>query len=276
MKYILFIMCALISGPVYAGSHSFSYHISAGQVWLATVGSQSESEFMGQKNVTRTRNVIEYKVLKGPRPDWVTLSARFVSTSQKTGGPMDPLLMRFQADMHRSGEIRNIQTSGSDRMSAQTGGQDLPPEMAAMYKQSFQFMTEAWKASVFWFPEFEFDRMEPGDEFEMIQKFGMGGSGAGMNMQSVSKQVFTLDEISEGLAYFSVKERSSSKATGPGGGKSDTKTAGKGEAIFDLRQGMWVELTTKSRIKVNLGNIPGMGESNSDMLNIRKVTVERK
>jgi hypothetical protein len=178
--------------------------------------------------------------------------------------------------MHKSGEMRNIKTSGDDKMSAQLNGEALSPEMAAMYKQSFQFMTDAWKASVFWFPEFPEDLLEPGDEFDMTQKFGMGGSGSGMNMKTVGKQVFTLEDVSEGLAYFSVKERSLTKSSGPGGGKTDTKTAGKGEAVFDLRQGMWIELTTKSRIKVNLGNMPGMDAGSSETLNIHKVTMEKE
>ena len=245
-------------------------------MWKATIGSQCKSEFMGRKDVHRTRHVIEYKVLKASRPGWVTLTARIVSSSQEAGGPMDPSLMRFQADMHKSGEIRNIRTSGADQMPSQMGGQDLPPEMAAMYKQSFQVMVDAWKASVFWFPEFPEETMAPGDEFDMTQKTNMGGYGAGMNMKTVSKQVFTLEEVREGLAYFSVKERSLTKSSGPGGGETRTKTAGKGEAIFDLREGMWVEMTTKSRIKVKLGNIPGMGSSASEMLNIHKITMEKE
>jgi hypothetical protein len=274
--YILLVTYILISVPAYAGPHVFFYKIAPGQVWQATAGSQSESQFMGQKNVTRTKNVIEYQVLKGPKSGWVTLTARIVSSSQGAAGPTDPSLMRFKADMHKSGEIRNISTSGADQMSAQIDGQGIPSEMAAMYKQSFQFMMDAWKASVFWFPEFPEDGMEPGDEFDMIQKSSMGGSGVGMEMKAVSKQVFTLEDVSEGLAYFSVKERSLTKSSGPGGGKTDTKTAGKGEAVFDLREGMWVEMTTKSRIKVKLGNIPGMGSGDSETLNIHKITMDKK
>ena len=41
-------------------------------------------------------------------------------------------------------------------------------------------------------------------------------------------------------------------------------------------QGMWVEMTTKSRIKVKLGNIPGMGAGDSEMLNIHKITMEKE
>ncbi|MBW1851701.1 MAG: M48 family metalloprotease [Deltaproteobacteria bacterium] len=109
------------------------------------------------------------------------------------------------------------------------------------------------------------------------QALAMGAFAQQMQaMQTVSKQVFTLEDVSKGLAYFSVRERSLTKSTAPGGGKTDTKTAGKGEAIFDLREGMWVEMTTKSRIKVKLGNIPGMGAGNSEMLNIHKITMEKE
>jgi len=277
MKNIIFFLsvtCILISAPAYAGSHVFFYKITPDQVWKANISSRNESNFMGQKNVTRTKNFIEYKVLKGPRPGWVTLSARIETPSQTAGGLMDPKQMRFQADMHKSGELRDIKASGADRKPDQLNEADLPPEMAAMYKQSFQIMADAWKASAFWFPEFPEEKLEPGDEFDITQKTGM--SGAGMDMQTVSKQVFTLEDVNDGLAYFSVKERSLTKSSIPVSGKTDTKTAGKGEAIFDLRDGMWVEMTTKSRTKIKLGNIPGMGAYESEMLNIRKIVMEKK
>jgi hypothetical protein len=88
--------------------------------------------------------------------------------------------------------------------------------------------------------------------------------------------VFTLEEVSQGLAFFSVKERSVTRTGGSMGASSETKMAGKGEAIFDLKQGMWLELTEKFRAKVQLGSIPGMGNTEQDMKIILQYEMEPK
>ena len=268
----------LVAGarPVEAKEYTFKYKLAPGQVWIGTLSSQSESSFMGQKQVNRSKNVIEYQVLKGPKKRWVTLSARIKSkpAGSQGGGQMDLSTMRFRADLHVSGEIRNVQSSGPTPPAGQST-EGMPKEALEALKQSYQFVAEAWKNAVFWFPEFPEEALQPGDEFEMKEKMGAGGPG-GMKMTTVSKQVFTLEEVSEGLAYFSVKQRFITKSSAPMGGKSDTKSAGKGEAIFDLQQGMWIDLETKSRSKVKFGNMPGMDGSSHDMLQISKVRMEKR
>jgi hypothetical protein len=62
----------------------------------------------------------------------------------------------------------------------------------------------------------------------------------------------------------------------PWGGKSVTQTAGKGEAVFDLREGIWTDLTMKSRSKVEFGNMPGMGEASQELYQISKFRMEKK
>jgi hypothetical protein len=277
---VLISMVVLISfgyGRIHAKEYTFQYKLAPGQIWIGTLSSQSESSFMGKKHVNRSKNVIEYKVSTGPKKGWVTVSARIRSKggAAKGGNQMDLSGMSFKADVHKSGEIRNIQSSGTPMPDLGKSAKQMPKAALEAMKQSFQFMTDAWKNAVFWFPEFPEDPLQPGDEFEMVQKMGAGGSGGGMQMKTVSKQVFTLEEVSDDLAYFSVKERSVTKTSGAMGGKSDTKTASKGEAIFDMRQGMWIELETKSRSKVNMGNMPGTDGSSQDMLQISKVSMER-
>jgi hypothetical protein len=73
------------------------------------------------------------------------------------------------------------------------------------------------------------------------------------------KTEYSLEDISQGLAYFSVRQRSQTKASGMGSG-SNTRTAGKADAIFDLEQGMWVEMTTKTQVSSSMaGAAGGMG-----------------
>ena len=88
--------------------------------------------------------------------------------------------------------------------------------------------------------------------------------------------MFSLDDVSEGLAYFTVRDRSITKTKGVAGGRSATKTAGKGETVFDIQEGMWLDLTVKSRTKMNMSGMPGMQDMNQEMLQISKFEVERK
>jgi len=62
----------------------------------------------------------------------------------------------------------------------------------------------------------------------------------------------------------------------PWEGSSETKIAGKANAIFGLEQGMWLELTEKSQAKVDLGGVPGMSKKDYDMNIILKYEMERK
>ena len=191
-------------------------------------------------------------------------------------GQMDLSKLRFTADVHSSGEIRNIQYSGNVMPDLGDNSAQMTPQMKEMITQSYKMIPEAYKNSVFWFPEVPEDKLKIGDEFDVQRKMGMGGSGSAMQMESVSKQVFTLEYVSQGLAYFSVKQRSVTKAGGSMGGSSKTKIAGKGEAVFDLKQGMWLELTEKSRAKVKIAGLAGMGENEQDMNIVSKYEMELK
>lgn len=277
MKKIAFTFMAALgflvfAAPAFAGGAMLQYKFEPGQTWLCTQSNQSESSFMGQKHVNRSKKVVEYTVSKGPKKGWVALSARILSQSVPEGGnPVDVSKMRFSANIHTSGELRNIKTSGNPM--AQSAG-DMPPEMKAMMDESMKMVADAWKHAVFWFPEVSEEELEVGDEFEVERDLDMGATG--MKTKSVSRQVFTLEDVSGGLAYFSVKERSVTKTEGAMGGKTKTRIAGKGDAIFDLKQGMWLELAEKAKAKVDLGNIPGMGQTSQEIKIINKYEMELK
>jgi hypothetical protein len=264
----------------FAGSYGLKYKLAPGQRWIGKMLSQSESTFMGNKNVTKTKTIIEYKVTRGPKKGWVSILARIKSQKNEAGENIADRMglpgITFMADMHSSGEFRNVHHEGSMQIRGGPNTDNLSPEMAAMMQQSANVMAEAWKNGVFWFPEFPEDRLEPGDEFEVTKKMGAGSEGAALQTQTLTKQVFTLEDVSGGLAYFSVKERSLTKTKGVMGGKSDIKSLGKSKAVFDLREGMWVEFTTKSRFEVMFGGTPSMGQSASEMLNITKYEMEKQ
>ena len=279
-QLLILLMSGLLLGasaaPATAGVVKLRYKMRPGQVWIVTLSSQNEMTYMGQKNINRSKNVIEYRVSNGPKKGWVSLTARIKSPggpSAQAGGPMDLSKLTFTADMHYSGEIRNVQHRGN---AMPPPSPDLPPQMKAMYEQSSNMVAEAWQNAVFWFPEIPEDHLEAGDEFDVTRNFGMGGSAMGMQSQTVSKQVFTLDEVSEGLAYFTVRDRSITKTKGIAGGRSATKTAGKGETVFDIKEGMWLDLTVKSRSRMNMSGMPGMQDMQQEMLQISKFEVEKK
>ena len=254
-----------------AGGWRFSYRLKPGQEWIVTHAGQTETNVMGQKQVNRNKNVIGYKISAGPKKGWVRLTAKILSSA----GGMDLKKMTFTGDLHSSGEIRNKKVTGS-AAPQMDGMEGMTPEMKAMMEQSFKFMADAWKEMVFWFPEFPEDKMDIGDEFEMTRK--MSGGGAAMGMTSVRKEVYTLEDVADGLAYFSVKDRSVTQTQVAMGGKTKTKTAGKGETVFDMKDGMWVEVVSRFKSATNMGAMTGMqgGGGNFESLHINKITIEPK
>jgi len=266
------LMTHALAGPI-----GLKYKLAPGQRWVARMLSQSETTFMGKKNVTKTKTIIEYEVTKGPKRGWVSLGARITSQKNEAGESTADRIgltrIVFRADMHSSGEIRNIRYEGGEQIAGGSKGENLPPEVAAMMQQSANVTAEAWKNAVFWFPEFPEDNLEPGDEFDVTKKMGAGG---GLQTQTLTKQVFTLEDVSDGLAYFSVKERSITRMKGVMGGKSDTKSLGKSKATFDLREGMWVDFVTRYRSKVQFGGGSLMGQGTSEVLNVIKYEMEKR
>lgn len=260
-----------------AQSCKLKYKLTPGQKWICIFSSKNETSFMGKKNTNQSRHIYEYSVSKGPKKGWVIMNARIKpQKGSPAAGQMDLSKLRFTADVHSSGEIRNIQYSGNVMPDLGDNSDQMTPQMKEMLAQSYKMIPEAYKNSVFWFPEVPEDKLEIGDEFEVQRKMGMGGSGSAMQMETVSKQVFTLEDVSQDLAYFSVKQRSITKTGGSAGASSKTKITGKGEAVFDLKQGMWLELTEKSRAKVQIGGIAGMSDKSQDMNLILKYEMEQK
>ncbi len=265
------VMVLMAVMPAQAGGWRFAYKLSPGQEWTMTMASQNKSTVMGKENINRSRNRIRYRVKKHPKNGWVTLSANIFTGGNASPG-MDLSRMTFTADMHASGEIRHIRVTGSPAP-PMTGSEGMTPQMKAMMAQSYRYMADAWKSAVFWFPEFPEEKLDIGDEFEVTRK--SGGNAGTMNMSVQTRQVYTLEDVSDGLAYFSVTERAMVNTKGLGG-KTRTKSAGKGENIFDLREGMWVEMTVKRKSTVNMSGMPGMGEGSHDMTHITKYTMERR
>ena len=184
--------------------------------------------------------------------------------------------MAFHADLHSSGEIRN---AVADTPKGSPAGQpEIPPEMAAMQAQMAGMMGDMYLQMVFWFPEFPEEPLSVGDEFEEKKRLKMGSAARGFGSQTLIKTAYVLEEVSKGLAYFSVRQRAVSKTSAAMGTTAKTKTAGKGDAIFDLKEGMWLEFTTKSRHNVSMGTFPGAGtaQGNNTVLSITKITVEKQ
>lgn len=274
---LIFLSSLAIATSSMAESCRLKYKFTPGQKWICIFSSKNESSFMGKKNTSQSKHIYEYSVSKGSKKGWVNLKARIKpQKGASAAGQMDLSKLRFTAEVHSSGEIRNIQYSGNVMPDLGDNSDQMTPQMKEMIAQSYKMIPEAYKNLVFWFPEVPEEKLEIGDEFEVKRKVGMGGSGSAMQMETVSKQVFTLEDVSQELAYFSVKQRSVTKTGGSMGASSKTKIAGKGEAIFDLKQGMWLELTEKSRAKVQISGLAGMSDTNQDMNIILKYEMEQK
>jgi hypothetical protein len=267
MKKILgiTILIVLLASPMaFAGPFVFGYKLKPGKKYVTTMSSQTETHFMSQKNISRSRTVIEYTIMPGLKKDWVLLTARIRSqrdeNGQDTGQMTGMYQIEYSADMHQSGEIRNIKYTGA-KLSPEMEEQikTLPPETAAMVMQSADFMAEQWKDPIFWFPEFTENKLRIGDQFEVTKKGASGSPGFAMQNQFLSKQVFTLESVLNNLAYFSVEERTLMKSSGAMGSQSEVKSLGKSKAVFDLKAGLWIELVSKYRSQVQFSGGMGTG-----------------
>lgn len=244
-----------------ADSCRLSYKMKPGQVWQSKVDSQFKSSAMGVESTNANSFSVRYRVMKGERKGWVKIEGRIVSHSAQSQGGVDYTKLTYMADMHTSGELRNIKHTGSamppipeEQLAA------MPAQYAEMMKQSGEMVAKAMQMGVFWFPELPEEKLTIGDTFEEVQKSDLGSSPM-MQSQTVVKTEYTLEDVSQGLAYFSVRQRALSKISGMGS-SVDSKTAGKADAIFDLEQGMWVEMTMKSK---SSSSYAGMGGMSGDM-----------
>ena len=61
------------------------------------------------------------------------------------------------------------------------------------------------KPSIFFFPEFPEEALEPGDDFDSIIRFEMPGMMGMGGMKSITKLTYTLEDISDGFATFSIR-----------------------------------------------------------------------
>ncbi|MDX1778134.1 MAG: hypothetical protein R3339_04590, partial [Thermodesulfobacteriota bacterium] len=181
--------------PVFAGGCKLTYKLAPGQKWTCSFASKNESNVMGQKNVSQSKMVYEYTVSKGPKAGWVTMTAQIISSG--AGGQMDLSTLRFIADVHSSGEIRNIHYTGNVMPDMGANMDQMSPEMKKMMEDSYRMIPEAYKNGVFWFPEVPEEKLEVGDEFDVERTMGMGSSGGGIKMETISKQVFTLEDVSK-------------------------------------------------------------------------------
>lgn len=258
LSAVLLIATLFSTEAMATDSCRLGYNMQPGQVWVATVTSQSKSEAMGHESTQTNRFSIRYRVLKGKKSGWVKLEAKIINHSAQGQGGIDYTKLTFTADMHRSGELRNIAHSGSAMPPIPKEQlQAMPPQYAKMMEQSRETVAKAMEQAVFWFPELPEGRLSIGDSFDTVQRSDLG-SNAMMKAQAVVKTEYTLEDISQGLAYFAVRQRAQSKTSSSMGGSSDTKTAGKADAIFDLEQGMWAEMTTKSRSTSSFAGMGGM------------------
>lgn len=253
-------LALLFSGvAVAADSCMLAYKMKPGQVWQADVVSQFKSTGagMGGDLTNQSSYTVRYKVTKGDRKGWVKIEGRIVKHSANSEGGIDYGKLTYTADMHSSGELRNIKHSGSAMPPIpEEQLANMPAQYADMMRQSRDMVAKAMQQGVFWFPEVPEDRLSVGDTFETTEKSDLG-SGPMMQSQTVVKTEYTLEEVSQGLAYFAVRTRAQTKSGGMGA-SMDSTTAGKADAIFDLEQGMWVEMTMKSRISSSYAGMGGM------------------
>lgn len=266
----LAMLCTLPSMAI-CGNIQLRYGFSPGQQWACSRMSHMEFMAMGKKHVKRQKDTILYKVSKGKKKGWVHLTAQFKNPPTKTEEnkfALGQYYLTFSADFHASGDTRNIQVQGIEKPMAD---ETLSNHEKMALVQTNKMLAESLKPIVFWFPEVSEDAMAPGDEFE--EKKTHGSKNDYMATQTNVRKIFVLEEVSEGLAYFSTKQRSSGKMNTMGSA-GKTKSAGQGETIFDLKTGMWIEYVSKMKMNLSGGMMGGQG--NQDMYITEKRTMQQQ
>ncbi len=240
----------LLVCPALAGQR-FEYRFNAGDTWKMSERSDTTTEIMGTKMVQRAKRLTVYKIARDLGKGWFRIVAQI--TAQKNwddSGQKNEMNsfagMQFSAQVHKSGIVKNYKFSGGD------------PQMAKM-------IGPAMKPAIFFFPEFPDEALEPGDEFDSVIRFEMPGMMGAGGMKSVIKMTYTLEDVSGGMATFSIRQRMKMKGSG-----MDIKSGGKSEAVFDLSQGMWVEHEKVTKSTTG----PGLGGGTT--LTRSKVTLEKK
>ncbi|MGA1842537.1 MAG: hypothetical protein ACMUIU_18135 [bacterium] len=275
----VFSIC-LFAVTALAGSYKLEYKMAPGQNWLATFSTEKKSESAEGKDFSQVNAIVEYKVSEGPEKNWISLTARIKSQDHPIGNkntmPKDLSKIEYVADMHRSGKIKNAKFSGNVLPHLDDKIKKYSPEKVDRYEQSSQIIAEAWKNTVFWFPDLPEDAMKPGDKFEVTKKMDMGKEAIGMNMQAVFKQVFTLKDVRDGLAFFIVKGYTTTNSTDEKLGESRTVTEGDGEAVFNIREGMWTDFTIKNQSKVHFSNVRHKSEKFQDVYQISRIHMEKQ
>lgn len=275
----VFSIC-LFTTAAMAGSYKLHYKMAPGQAWVATISTEKKSVSTETKDVSKVNTTIEYKVSNGPEKDWISLTARIKSQDHPSGNKdtmkIDLSKIEYVADMHRSGKINNVKYSGNVFPPLDDNIKKQAPKRAAKYKQSSQMIAEIWKDMVFWFPELPENALKPGDEFEFTKEMDIGNEANGINMQGITKQVFTLKEVKDGLAFFMVKGHTTSMTTKAKLGKSGATTEGEGEAVFSLREGMWSDVTLKSQVQAHISRMHNKGERSEDLYQMSKIHMEKQ
>ena len=258
----LFLAFTLTPSLVIAGGVRLRYGFTPGQKWECIRKTQMIFKSMGGNHVERKNHTILYTVAKGPKKNWVRLTAQYTNPpprtpeNQFTLGRYD---LVFSADVHKSGNISNIQVQGTDKAN---NDPSIPPQHKKVMVQNNKELAQILKPEVFWFPELPEHPLEPGDEFEEKRTHDI--KNLNMTGQSKTRTVFALYDVSEGLAYFETKTRHTSKVKTPGG-KMDYGSSGKGDIIFDLNKGMWIELVNKWKTNYS---------GDMEMMSISKITME--
>lgn len=269
LQLCMTITLSLVISSAWAGGVTLKYGFAPGQQWECTRMSQTQFTMMGKKQVQRQKKTLLYTVSKGEKKGWVHLTAKYINPPKKTEENQFALGyydLVFSADIHTSGDTRNIKVDGVEKpMNDET----IPPTMKMSMVQNNKILAQSLKPAVFWFPELPEEALQPGDEFE--EKRTVGVDDPNMTSKTKSRTIFSLDDVTKGLAYFSTKQRHNTEMKTMGGGV-DFGASGKGETIFDLKTGMWIEYITRSKMKFSGAGM--MGQNVDDMIVTEKVEMQ--
>ncbi len=261
---LLVTLLSLASAPAQAASVQLRYKLSKGasyqvkQLHHDKGKSVSEIDMMGQKQV------IESPLDHVSSSQW---NARVISISQGKA----KLAMGY--GRHQGGQRWAKSTTDSAKLFADSKAEaliDPVKGLVSLTTTPADALTDIVYRSRFgWLPALPRNRLKVGDGFEHDYRYNSE------QMSSKRHDEYYLDEVANGLAYFSVesKEIIVHKFQQPdpaqmggmqgmmpqqGGGSMTITYKGEGTAIFDLKEGMFIEWEVKRAYDMPTSSMMGM------------------
>lgn len=251
-----------------AGGTLLRYRLEPGQVWHATVKITRETRLGHDVERDGGTAHVEYRVEPAAAPGQVALEARMLRQETAAGAsPFDFSVIHY----HATADARGVAPGAHFDI-----GEAEPPDIEGVerdpvaFRQLLRSVASAWLESVYWLPRLPEQPLELGSSFTLDESEPVEDLEPGIEMRMKATRSYTLEEVSHGLAHFSIRVRSRVDAATSRGSLQSARS-GQGEAVFDLARGMWRSQTLRDEHRARYHDAPGLGDGESTAHSVTEI-----